>query len=142
MTGLPKYQLKRLQSVQNSAARVVTKSNKLDHITPVLNDLHWLPIHKKIDYKLLSITQKCVIGACPQYLSDLLNTYKPARNLRSSNQTLLCIPSVKDISTKRYGERCFRYKSPVLFNELPDELRCIDNAISFKKKLKTHLFKN
>ena len=96
LTG-PKYQLKRLQSVQNSAAKVVTKSKKLDHIIPVLNDLHWLPIHKRIDYKLLSITQKCVISACPQYLSDLLNTYKPSRNLRSSNQALLCIPSVKDI---------------------------------------------
>jgi hypothetical protein len=41
--GVPKFQLKKLQHVQNAAARLITQSCKYDHITPVLINLHWLP---------------------------------------------------------------------------------------------------
>ena len=43
--GLPDRELNRLQRIQNSAARLVSRTNKNDHITPVLKELHWLPIN-------------------------------------------------------------------------------------------------
>ena len=46
--GLPKHMISRLQSVQNTAARIVTLTKKFDHITPVLIHLHWLPVHFRI----------------------------------------------------------------------------------------------
>ena len=45
--------VKKLQAVPNSAARVVTGTRKYDHITPVLRDLHWLPVRHRIDFKVL-----------------------------------------------------------------------------------------
>jgi len=44
--------LKKIQAVQNAAARVVTGARKFDHITPMLRDLHWLPVRQRIKYKL------------------------------------------------------------------------------------------
>ena len=68
--GAPKYELHKLQRIQNTAARIVTKTKKFDHITPVLTDLHWLPIEFRIDYKLLLLTFKALNGLAPQYMMD------------------------------------------------------------------------
>ena len=50
--GLPEYLLKKLQLVQNNAARLVLKKKKYDHITPLLKNLHWLPVNQRIVYKI------------------------------------------------------------------------------------------
>ena len=83
--GLPKESLKKLQHVQNVAARIVTHSRKCDHITPVLCQLHWLPIEERIVFKILLLTFKCLNGLAPPYLCDLITKYVPRRNLRSLN---------------------------------------------------------
>ena len=62
--------VKKLQAVQNSAARVVTGTRKYDHITPVLCDLHWLPVRHRIDFKVAMTVFKCIHGLAPQYLAD------------------------------------------------------------------------
>ena len=51
--GVTDYLLKKLQLAQNNAARLVRKSKKYDHITPVLKDLHWLPVKSRIIFKVL-----------------------------------------------------------------------------------------
>ena len=51
LTGVPKQTLRKLQLVQNAAARVLTKTKKFDHITPILKSLHWLPVSQRIDLK-------------------------------------------------------------------------------------------
>ena len=61
--------VKKLQAVQNSAARVVTGTRKYDHITPVLRDLHWLPVRHRIDFKVTMSVFKCIDGLAPQYLA-------------------------------------------------------------------------
>ena len=58
-----------LQAVQNAAARVTTKTRKFDHITPVLRELHWLPVRKRIVYKLAVMVYKCLHGLAPPYLA-------------------------------------------------------------------------
>ena len=84
--GLPKSLLRKLQSVQNSAARIITLSRKYDHITPVLTQLHWLPVH----FRILLLVYKCLNGMCPIYLANLLHYKKSKRSLRSvSNERLL-----------------------------------------------------
>ncbi len=54
--GLPKKQIRKLQGIQNTAARLVTNNKWYDHITPILKDLHWLPIDKWIIFKVLFMT--------------------------------------------------------------------------------------
>ncbi|KAF7662572.1 hypothetical protein LDENG_00232880, partial [Lucifuga dentata] len=54
LSGLPNYAIRSLQLVQNAAARLLTKTRKYDHITPVLASLHWLPVQAR-DAALLVI---------------------------------------------------------------------------------------
>jgi len=61
--------LKKLQVVQNATARVTTKTRKFDHIKPVLRELHWLPVRKRIVYKLAVMVYKCLHGLAPPYLA-------------------------------------------------------------------------
>ena len=55
LSGCPKHLLEKLQKVQNTAARLVLKAHKRDHVSPLLRTLHWLPIQARIEYKLLTL---------------------------------------------------------------------------------------
>ena len=60
LTGLPDKEINKLQRVQNTAARLVAGAKKQEHITPVLQTLHWLPIRARIDFKILFISYKAL----------------------------------------------------------------------------------
>jgi len=75
---------------------------------------------------------------CPSYISDLLETYKPTRSLRSSSRNLLVIPRSR---LKSYGDRAFSASAPKLWNDIPEAIKCSENLDSFKRNLKTYLFK-
>ncbi len=64
--------INKLQMVQNAAARVLTRTRKCDHISPVMSTLHWLPIKHCLDFKILLITYKALNGLAHQYLSELI----------------------------------------------------------------------
>ena len=81
---VPKYILKKLQSVEIAAARLITCSRKYDHITPVLLDLHWLPINERIKFKILLLTFKALRQQVPTYIQDLVIRYSQPRTFRSS----------------------------------------------------------
>ena len=81
------------QHIQNTAARVVTLSRKSCHITPILKELHWLPVSQRIVFKLMLTVHKSVNNIAPIYISELLKVYTPSRNLRSSNMSLLKEPT-------------------------------------------------
>ena len=76
----------RLQRVQNNAARVVSGSKKYDHITPVLKDIQWLPIRKRIKFKILLLTFKCMHGCAPLaiwiiHICQLITLHKALLNI-------------------------------------------------------------
>ena len=83
--GLPKQTTERLQHVQNAAARMVALTHKHEHISPVLQELHWLPVEQRIIFKILLMTFKCLNSIAPSYLSHLVTRHIPRRNLRSAN---------------------------------------------------------
>ena len=120
--GLPQNQLQRLQRVQNAAARVVSRVKREDHISPALKDLHWLPVIRRMDHKKMSITFGCMNGTAPSYLRELISKHEPIRELRSSSQALLKIPSVHGNRRKYLGARSFESVAPVLWNTLPPKL--------------------
>ncbi len=126
-----------LQMVQNEAARVLTRTRKYDHISPVMSTLHWLPIKHRIDFKILLITYKDLNGLASQYLSKLLSHYSPPRRLRSQNSGHLKIPT---ISKSTACGRSFFYLVPKLWNNLPNTVRGANRLCQFKSRLKTHLF--
>ena len=137
--GVPKYLIAKHQKIQNNAARVVTKSKRRDHITPVLHSLHWLPVEQRIHFKILLITFKALHDLAPGYILDLITPYEPHRALRSLDLSLLRQPRSR---TKTFGDRSFTVCAPRLWNRLPIHLRQIDELESFKTALKTHLFQS
>lgn len=90
--GVAQSCLSRLQLVQNAAARLLTKTRKRENFTPVLVDLHWLPIEYRVQFKVLLFVYKSLTGLGLNYLSDLLSHYQTNRPLRSSNTLLLSVP--------------------------------------------------
>ena len=137
LTGVTDHSLRKLQLAQNAAARILTKTRKFDHITPILKDLHWLPVRERINFKLLLLTWKAINGLAPSYISNLLVPYKPVRALRSSDKHLLTVPW----TSSTLGDCAFSVAAPTLWNSLPLDIRCCDSLQSFKTLLKTHLYK-
>ena len=138
LTGLPKDELKRLQRIQNNAARLVYKKKKRDHITPLLRELHWLPVEFRCQFKICTFAYRCFDGFLPSYLSDALTIYKPSRSLRSACEKLLVV--TPPFNLKTVGERSFSYLAPILWNSLPVSLRQAEDLGSFERGLKTHFF--
>jgi hypothetical protein len=138
LAGLPGKVIRKLQSVQNAAARIVQRLPKSHSVTPVLKDLHWLKVDMRIKYKVLLMVYKALHGEAPVYIQDLLKLYEPTRSLRSANRSLLCVPKVKTVT---YGNRIFSKVAADLWNELEENVKSSPSVASFKRRLKTYLFK-
>ena len=135
--GLPANHLAKMQRLQNACARVITKTGRRSHITPVLKELHWLPVHRRIQYKILSHTCCAIHHQPPVYLSDLLSVYRPTRSLRSESTILLTMPRTRTVT---YGDRTFTKAAATLWNSLPVNIRNSESCIKFQRQLKTFLF--
>ena len=135
---LPQYQQKRLQKVLNAAARVTCLLPRFAHITPVLVDLHWLPIKYRIEFKIALLVYKALNEMSPIYISELL-VLKPSGpyQLRSDKQQFLLVPRTKT----KFGDRAFASAGPKVWNSLPLTVRLSKNINTFKVELKTYLFK-
>ena len=88
-TCLNKTSIDKLQLVHNAAARLLTRSKKSCHITPILASLHWLPVHYRIHFKVLTFTFRAIHGQAPTYITELIHPYTSTRSLRSADQHLL-----------------------------------------------------
>ena len=101
--------------------------------------LHWLPLKARIQYKVLLLVFKALHGLAPEYISQLLTTYKPLRSLRSANEHLLVEPRA-NLAT--VGDRAFSVYAPRLWNKLPSGIRHADGLPQFKSTFKAHLFQS
>ena len=140
LSGCPQYLLDKLQTVQDAAARLVYKAKKSDHIHPILETLHWLPVTHRTQYKVSTICFDSISGTAPHYLSDLLQSYTPERQLWSASETRTFV--TPRVNTKTFGEWSFSYAGPSVWNSLPQTLRHSESTSSFTAALKTHLFNN
>ena len=87
---IPAVHIAKLQRIQNSAARLVYYIPRLEHITPVLYRLHWLPVSFRIEYKVLILTYKAIHGHAPPYILDLIRTRERTNyNLRRLERVFL-----------------------------------------------------
>ena len=136
--NLPNVLISKLQRIQNIAARIVSRSQKYEHITPVLFNLHWLPVRQWVQYKILLLTYKAILAQAPEYLCQLLTRKSTIRNLRSSSHIMLQTPKTR---TKTYGDRSFAKAAPDLWNKLPSHIQNCTDISTFKSNLKTLLFK-
>ena len=149
LSDLPDDQISRLQVVQNNAARLVFRESKRSHVTPLLFQLHWLPVKFRIKYKIATLAYRKFDETLPGHLSSLLRIKgvnpdgkskdASARPTRSSLERLLVPPPIP--RTETYGERAFQSQAPRVWNNLPKPLRDAPSLVSFKAHLKTHFFR-
>ena len=96
------------------------RASRYDHITSIVDTLHWLPVRYRIEYKVLLMTFKALHLLAPSYIADLLQFYQPCKTLRSSSDSLL---TVRSAHLRLYGDRAFCITAPRLWNSLPHEIR-------------------
>jgi hypothetical protein len=136
--GLHDNDISKLQRVQNTAARLVLRAPRRNHITPLLGSLHWLPVKLRAIYKILLLTYKAIHSVSPVFIMDLIHVRVPSRSLRSSSECRLTVPRTR---TKTYGDRTFEFAAADMWNKLPNDIRQSGTVNEFKSKLKTRLFR-
>ena len=139
--GISDVLLRRLQSVQNAAARLVTGACRRDHITSVLRHLHLLPVCQRVVFKIAGLVYQSLVEATPMYLADdcrLLSDIgrHPLRS-NSNDMRKLLVPRTHN----KLGDRSFSAAGPRLWNDLLAGLRRPGLSFdSLRQSLKSHLF--
>ena len=156
--GIPKYQLEKLQRIQNMAAKLIFQQPKFSHVSPLLIQLHWLPVEYRIVFKLLLLTFKGVHKLAPSYICDMFAVKSINYPCRSSTsiddisysngevdgdirKTQVIHLNVPKTSRVTFQSRSLEVAGPKLWNDLPIQLRQESDVDNFKKMLKTLLFK-
>ena len=138
--SLSKFNLHRLQSIQNSAARIVTNSSKYTRITPVLRKLHWLPVQFRSEFKLATLVYKFIHTGFPKYIAPYLSTYHTTYNTRRSQSVANFLNVPKFQPTIHKSSKQFRFSfafdASTVWNSLPEDIRASTTIVSFRKKLK------
>jgi hypothetical protein len=131
---------RKLQSIINSAARLVNGVQKLEHITQPLKQLHWLRVPERIIFKQACIVRQALLGKGPVYLQAYLTPLASSAgrsHLRSAGNGDLFVPRSK---TVRAGERSFRLTGPCVWNSLPSDVRSSASSDTFNSKPKTYMY--
>jgi hypothetical protein len=139
LINLPDCEIKKMQRVQNMAAKLILNKSKYDSARSCLKELHWLPVKLRIEHKILCLVFKTLKCKAPNYMKNMLQIYKPKReNSRSNSGYMkLVVPPTK---LKTFADRSFSVAGPKLWNNIPEEIRMCDKLETFKRKLKTYLF--
>ena len=141
LADLPDVDIKKFQRIQNICAKLTLRRTKYDSNTECLDELHWLPVRKQIQFKILTLMYKCLDCQAPVYLRDLL-VRLPVRHegLRSEK----AVRQLLELRTKlkTFTARSFSCMAPWLWNQLSEDIKTSDNVDIFKAKLKTFLYKN
>lgn len=139
--GASAKDLRKLQLIQNRAAKLIFRAKRHDHVSPLLSKLHWLPVKQRITYKTMFLVYKCLNDLAPGYLKELLSTRNSTctRKLRSSSDLTIL---TRNRTRTKIGDNAFANLAPKRWNALPKRIRHCKRIASFKSNLKTHLFPN
>ena len=136
--GIPNFQLRRLQSILNASARLIFNSPRFSSAAPLLDTLRWLPVQKRIDFRLAVMAFNCRQGLAPKYLWDGItnvSSLSGRSRLRSSSTAALVVPLVRH---RTLGGRAFRSGAVRVWNSLPSSIANEQNPKNFKALLKAH----
>ena len=137
LAGSSKYQIDKLQCIQNMSCRLICNINRYDHVSAAMRDLHWLKIPERIVYKLCLLVYKCQNNLAPKYLTELLPSRTSSRPLRSSHSVNITKAYFKTVSARVHH---LVRLDPVLGTLFLQGLRTAQSLNNFKSLLKTQLF--
>ena len=136
LAGIPKYQISRVQSILNVAARVIYGQARFYHVTPTLRyRLHWLRVPERIQFKRCPLVCKALHGSSPAYITEYCTSVPSGRRLRSSLQQRLRVP--RPSKTVMLGERSFSVGGPSLWKNLLDTIEEAE-TVRFLRKDSRH----
>jgi len=139
LANLPACRLVPLQRVQNAASWLVLNLDWRAHISPALQQLHWLSVKHLVTFRIATLMHQILQKRCPSYFADMVTfntTYSQRRHPKSST-----IRSAAVLRTRtQFGKRAFSVCGPDVWNSLPTALRHIDSYPAFRRTLKSHLF--
>jgi len=142
LAGTPGLLQDRLQSVMTAAARLVYSARRSERITPLLRELHWLRVLERVTFRLCVLAYRCLHGTAPTYhTGGLLRTsdVDTRRRLRSADTAMLVVPSTR---RSTIGDRALPVTSARERNSLPSSVRNAPSLTTFRRELKTVLFRS
>ena len=138
--GFPAYLMRRLQYVQNAAARLIFRIRGSEHISPVLISLHWLRVPERISFKLAVLTYRSIHSTVPRYLQScftrVVDMTSRQRLWPSSSHHL----AVLRIRLSTVGKRAFSVSGATVWNDLPPHVTSAPSLATFRQRLKSFLF--
>ncbi len=129
--------IKKLQSVQNFAARIISGLGKYDHVTPILKEIHWIPVKKQLFYRDAVLAFKYMKGLAPNYLSSLFITRESVCRRTTRQSDHINLPPF----TSATGQKSFQYRIAKLWNGLPSNIKLFGSISNFKINLKKELLR-
>ena len=138
------FNLHKLQSIQNTLARIVTNHRRYAHVTPILKQLHWLPVKYRCMFKTATLVYKFLHSGSPSYFQPYLSPSSSSYSTRRSHPDCqyLTVPPFRPSVFKsvKHFDHSFAFDAPRIWNELPHDVRSATSVASFRKKLKTYLY--
>ena len=125
-----------LPDAQHALARIVLQERSRARSTPLMQQLHWLPIEWRIRFKLATLTFKALHICRPPYLADHIQLHTTPRSTRSSSSQLLFVPR----HNLSFGSQAFRVSAPKFWNTLPLHIGQSQSLSTFRRHLKTPYF--
>ena len=144
LVNLPQYQLHRVQSIFNAAARFIYRLDRYSHISDTLQSLHWLKCPERVEFKLCLTVFKALHAMAPEYISELcctLQLNQRQNTLRSRRDIATRLEVTNTVGKPMYAERAFATAAPTIWNGLPQNIREAQTLPLFKNQLKTFLFR-
>ena len=142
--GLSCFNQHKLQSIQNTLARIVTNHRKYAHVTPILKQLHWLPVKYRCMFKTATSVYKFLHSGSPSNFQPFLSLSSCSYSTRRSHpdHQYLAVPPFRSSVFKsvKHFDHSFAFDAPKIWNELPYDVHSAASVASFIKKLKTYLF--
>ena len=124
--------IQKLQLIQNFACKIICGARKYDHVTPLLDELNWLPVSKMLKFRDAVMAYKCASNLAPEYLCAKFKKRSSVHNRTTRNNEKFEIPLFRSAT----GQRTFAYRAVSLWNTLDEDLRNATTVKAFKKALK------
>ena len=133
--SLQELNLRKLQCIENSAARIVSNTSRYPSITPVLKRVHWLPVEHHSVSKIATLTSFFTL-VFPKYFAPYISSYSSSYSTRRSQSGghILVVPKFLSSihkSVKQFGYN-FAFDDPTVWNALPDEIHASPSLASFR----------
>ena len=138
--GLPKYLLRKLQSVLNRAARLVFLLPPRASTTPSLIELHWLPVKARIEFKVCLLVFKALKYQEPKYMVEMLTPSQSAGTALRSGDDPWRLVEPRAVHEHGFADRSFSYVAPRLYNRIPVKIKNLPSVDLFRRHLKTYIF--